>query len=215
VGLESCKKWMVPLAFAALLVGGGRADAGEYYDHASMTDRLVALGEREPNLVRVRELARSREDRKVWMVEVGAGSDEQRSVRPAMLVVAGIEGNDLVGSFTTVAWIERLVERYPSDSAVAGLLKTTTVYVVPCLNPDAAEHFFATPQIERSVNGTPHDEDHDGLIDEDGCEDLNGDGLITMMRVEDREGQYILDPNESRLLLKADPLRGEIPAGGC
>ena len=31
------------------------------------------------------------------------------------------------------------------------------------------------------------------------------------MRVEDKEGQYILDPNESRLLLKADPLKGEKP----
>ncbi|MGE5295670.1 MAG: hypothetical protein ACM3VT_12650, partial [Solirubrobacterales bacterium] len=29
--------------------------------------------------------------------------------------------------------------------------------------------------------------------------------------VEDKEGQYIADPNEPRLLLKADPLKGEVP----
>ena len=94
---------------------------------------------------------------------------------------------------------------------MADLLKTTTLYVVPCLNPDATEHFFAEPKIERTTNDTPDDEDHDGLTDEDGCEDLNGDGLITLMRVEDKERQYILDPNESRLLLKADPFKGEQP----
>jgi hypothetical protein len=30
-----------------------------------------------------------------------------------------------------------------------------------------------------------------------------------MMRVEDKEGEYVLDPNDKRLLLKADPLKGE------
>jgi hypothetical protein len=63
-----------------------------------------------------------------------------------------------------------------------------------------------------SGNDTPRDDDHDGLIDEDPCEDLNGDGLITMMRVEDKEGPYALDPNEPRLLFQADPAKGEKPA---
>jgi hypothetical protein len=145
------------------------------------------------------------------MVEIGEGADEDRAARPAMLVVAGIEGDDLVGSYAAVAWIERLTQEYRGNSSTAETLKTTTLYVVPCLNPDAAERYFASPRIEGRGNGTPNDEDHDGLLDEDGCEDLNGDGLITLMRVEDKEGQYIVDPNESRLMLKADPLKGEIP----
>ena len=85
--------------------------AADYCNHASMAEHLASLGAREPNLVRVRELAQSREKRKVWMVEVGEGSEEDRITRPAMLVVAGIEGNDLVGPFTVVSWIERLAAR--------------------------------------------------------------------------------------------------------
>ena len=69
--------------------------------------------------------------------------------------------------------------------------------------------FSASPKIEAGGNDAPRDDDHDGLVDEDPCEDLNSDGLITMMRVEDPEGEYVLDPNESRLLLKADPLKGQ------
>ena len=129
-----------------------------------------------------------------------------------MLVVAGIEGNDLVGPFTAVAWVEALLKQYREEPAKAQFLKTTTIYVVPCLNPDAVERFFVEPRIEMNVNGSPFDDDHDGLTDEDGGEDLNGDGLITMMRVEDKEGQYALDPNDNRLLLKADPMKGETPA---
>lgn len=207
----SCLKWMVPVLLVSLWIGGTPATAVDYYNHASMAEHLASLSEKEPNLVRVNELAQSREKRKVWMVEVGVGSEEDRRMRPAMLIVAGIEGNDLVGPFTAISWIERLAAQYPTDPNIGDLLKATTLYVVPCLNPDAAEGFFAAPKIERSINGAPYDEDHDGLTDEDGCEDLNGDGLITLMRVADKEGQYILDPNENRLLLKADPLKGEKP----
>src|SRR5262249_31047429 len=49
-----------------------------------------------------------------------------------------------------------------------------------------------------------------GLIDEDPPDDLNGDKLVTWMRVEDPEGEYILDPKEPRLLIKADPAKGEV-----
>ncbi len=176
-----------------------------------MTEHLAWLARSEPNLVRIGELARSQEQRIVWMVEIGAGSAEDRITRPALLVVAGIEGNDLVGPFAVLSWIDRLAKQYREGSPTADLLNTTTVYVVPCLNPDATEGFFAASKIERNTNHTPNDEDHDGLQDEDPCEDLNGDGLVTLIRVEDKEGQYIADPNEPRLLLKADPLKGEVP----
>jgi hypothetical protein len=211
VKLGFCRTWRWPVLFIVFLIAAGPADAADYYDHATMAERLAWLAENEPNLVRVREPALSREKRKVWMVEVGAGSERDRDTRPALLVVAGIEGNDLVGPVTVLSWIERLTKEYRKSSAAVDLLNATTIYAVPCLNPDATEQFFAEPRIERNVNGTPNDEDHDGLRDEDGCEDLNGDGLITLMRVEDKEGQYIADPNEPRLLLKADPLKGEMP----
>jgi hypothetical protein len=192
-----------------MLIAAARTRAADYYDSKSMGQQLAGLAQKEPNLVRVRELAESRGKRQVWLVEVGAGSDENRNTRPAVLVVAGIEGNDLVGPFTAVSWIERLMRQYRQDPPTAELLKATTVYVIPCLNPDASERFFAHPQIEMGGNNVPRDDDHDGLVDEDPCEDLNGDGLITIMRVEDPEGEYVLDPNESRLLLKADPLKGQ------
>jgi hypothetical protein len=212
VDLELYRKRARLVLIALMLTGSAGLQAGQYENHKSMAERLACLAEREPNLIRVHELARSREGRTVSMVEVGVGCDEDRAVRPAMLLVAGIEGNDLVGPFTAVAWIERLAKQSCDDPATAELLQTTTIYIVPCLNPDAAAGFRAAVQVERSVNGTPFDDDHDGLTDEDGGEDLNGDGLITMMRVEDKEGPYVLDPNDNRLLLEADPVKGETPA---
>ncbi|MBM4027104.1 MAG: hypothetical protein FJ280_17120 [Planctomycetes bacterium] len=203
------RRWTLWLSFLLLWPGSARPAATDYCSSSALARQLAGLAQNDPNLVRVRELAQSRDRRTVWLVEVGAGSEESRGTRPGLLVVAGLEGNDLIGPFTAVSWIERLVRQYRDDPPTAALLRRTTVYVVPCLNPDALERFFARPQIELRGNDCPRDDDHDGLVEEDPGEDLNRDGLITMMRVEDKEGEYILDPNESRLLLKADPLKGE------
>jgi hypothetical protein len=188
------------------------ARTAEYYDNKSLGRRLASLAEENPSLVRVESIALSMHEHKVWLVELGKGTSQDRQTRPAMLVVAGIEGNDLVGCSIAVAWIERLIERYRDDAEIAKLLATTTIYVVPRLNPDAAEHFFADLKLETSTNHKPVDDDHDGLLDEDGPEDLNADGLITWMRIEDPQGEYILDPKDGRLLLKADHLKSEVGA---
>jgi len=199
----------VTLLSMSLTIASG---AEYYYDNKSLGRCLASLAEENPGLLRVNSIAQSMRKRKVWLVELGKGTRQDRQTRPAMLVVAGIEGNDLIGCSIAVTWIERLVEQYENDAEITKLLQTTTIYIVPRLNPDAAEHFFAQPQWETSSNDKPVDDDHDGLVDEDGPDDLNNDGLITRMRIEDPEGRYILDPKDNRLLLDADHLKGEAGA---
>jgi hypothetical protein len=204
-----------PAAFVRFLtvLGAGLAlwpaSALEYRDHAALTADLKQLAVKHPELIRLSKQAVTAGNHEVWLLDVGAGLDLDRKARPALLLVAGIEGNDLVGTVSVVHWIEGLVEGYAKDDRARKLLGAITIYVFPRVNPDAAEHFFLKPREERTTNDTPVDDDHDGLVDEDGPEDLNGDGLITSMRVEDPEGEYILDPAEPRLLLKADKSKGE------
>ena len=180
-----------------------------YWTNRQLADELAELGRLHPELVRPEKVAETREGHALWLVEVGAGTAEDRRQRPALLVVAGIEGNDQYGTACALAWIRGLAESQEANLELRDLVASTTFYVFPRLNPDAAERFFAKPKMELAVNGRPVDDDHDGLADEDGPEDLNGDGLITWMRVEDPEGEYILEPAEPRLLMKADRLRGE------
>jgi len=195
-----------------LTIQTGTAQPATYYDYKALRKHLVSLAKQDPDLLRVGSIAQSIDKRKVWVAEVGKGVEESRKKRPAILVVAGIEGNDLAGSSIAVSWLDQLIKQYRADAKIAELLETTTIYIIPRLNPDAAEHFFIEPKLETSANNKPVDDDHDGLMDEDGPEDLNDDGLITWMRVEDKEGGYILDPADKRLLMEADPLKGEIGA---
>ncbi len=185
------------------------ASSAAYKDNKSLAAQLKEIAKAHKQIFRFESAAASPGKNDVWRAELGASREEDRARRPAMLVVAGIEGNDLAGTASVMAWMESLAKAYGTDEKIKKLLDSTTIYVWPRVNPDAVKHFFAKPRIESATNDQPFDEDHDGLVDEDGPEDLNGDGLITWMRVEDPEGEFIIDPKESRLLLKADRLKGE------
>ena len=52
---------------------------------------------------------------------------------------------------------------------------------------------------------SPIDDDRDGLFDEDGYDDLNGDGQITQMRKKDPNGRFKLSPDDPRLLVPVKP----------
>jgi hypothetical protein len=90
-----------------------------------------------------------------------------------------------------------------------GLTANCTYYIIPQPNPDGAARISAQPTTETAWNLTPYDDDHDGDVDEDGPEDLNGDGLITMMRVTDPTGGYVAHPLDSRVLIPVRPELGE------
>lgn len=204
--------WRLPAFLFCLLVGCAPAGAFEYQRNAALAEHLRSLAAEHETVLRVRRLVTTAESNQVWLAELGRGPDTNRAQRPALLVVAGLEGNDLAGTVSAVAWIEHLARARATNETIQKLLDTTTVYVLPRVNPDAATRFFARPRMESPVNHRPEDDDHDGLRDEDGPDDLDSDGLITWMRVKDPEGELILDPVEPRLLLKADRAKGETGA---
>ena len=122
---------VLPLAIANLFA------AASYEDNKALAKHLKDLAKDHKKIVRVEKAAETLAKNDVWRVELGNGSDEERKQRPAMLVVAGAEGNDLAGAASAVAWIESLAKSYESDEKIRKLLDSTTIYVWPRLNPDA------------------------------------------------------------------------------
>lgn len=189
--------------FICLAASG--ADALQYENNKDLERRLRDLARDHRDLIRIETLARTPARNDVLLVEIGKGEDRKK--RPAMLVIAGAEGNDLAGTAILSVWMRSLAQSYSTNKEI---LDERTIYVLPRLNPDAAEALFQKPRYESVVSPLPKvDDDHDGLLDEDGPEDLNGDGFITSMRVEDPAGEYILEPSDSRLLIRADRAKGE------
>lgn len=139
---------------------------------------------------------------------LGRGPDE----RPALLIVAGLDGRHDFGTRLALTLIDRLVTEH------AELLESRTVYIVPDLNPDN-DALFDRPGAPRAAFGRaprPLDADADGRVAEDPGEDLNGDSMITMMRVRrpapgtGLTATLVADPDEPRLLRAPDGSKGEI-----
>ncbi|MFN2337308.1 MAG: hypothetical protein ABR560_10100, partial [Bacteroidales bacterium] len=93
--------------------------------------------------------------------------------------------------------------------ADASLSAGQTWYIVPVGNPDAYARYFTKPLWSDPGNATPFNDDADDQTDEDGYNDLNGDGLITQMRVKAHDGTWVPVEGETRLMKKADAAKGE------
>lgn len=202
------------VACAALLAPPLAAQAAPpsagYRNHAALSTAIETLRRDHPRLINVEVIATSPGGRAVHAVRLAAGSNPD--ARPALLIMAGAHGPHLVGSEIAIGTAQHLARAYGQDPAVTALLDRTTIYVLPRLNPDAAEAFFRRPLVERALNEQADDRDHDNAQDEDGLDDLNGDGFITMMRIADPAAEWRPDPADPWLMRRADPAKGE--AGG-
>jgi hypothetical protein len=182
------------------------AQTASYLDFDGLTRELRSIVN-GTNLARMQSLGASHEGRDIWVVEIGNTVGAPIDTRPGLLLVANLEGDHLVGSALALETIRHLVAA--EDENARKMLTEQVVYVVPRLNPDGAEAMFDAVRYARTRNGRPFDDDNDGRIDEDPPEDLNGDGVITVMRVPDPSGAYMVHPDEARLMKKADPAERE------
>ena len=180
-----------------------------YSSYDELTASLKSLVKSHPNLARLESTGKTLEGRDIWMIEVGNQSGTPIQDRPALLMAANFEGNQVGTSEIALRTVRYLLEKYGSDEAVTKSLDEHVFYVFPRVNPDGAERMFMKVKSGTATNTYAFDDDNDGRTDEDGPEDLNGDGMITAMRVADPSGLYMIDPTDARLMKKADPKKGE------
>jgi hypothetical protein len=185
--------------------------AASYHTHDQLTRRLKEMTRSHRNTVSLSSIATTNEGRTVHLVEIALPSTTKKGDRPALLVVAGLEGTRILASEVAVGIIEELLQGADGgDDSVRSLLETHTIFVAPRMNPDAIEQYFADVKTNRVRTMIPDDQDRDGRLDEDGPNDLDGNGIITMMRVhKGDEADHFPDPADERLNVKARPLEGE------
>ncbi|HLW49818.1 MAG TPA: M14 family metallopeptidase [Sphingobacteriaceae bacterium] len=195
------------LFFCTVLLGSNYLYAQtDYSNRQQLSQRVAALQNSHPNYVKTSSLAKTLGGSDVWMITIGTGNVQEK---PALAIVGGVEGKHLLGVELAIGFAENLLAD-AGNPQVKNLLETQTFYVFPNMSPDATEQYFASLQYERSGNARKVDYDRDGKVGEDGYDDLDNDGKITTIRVEDPTGDYILNPNEPRSLIKADRAKGQL-----
>ncbi|MBM3419524.1 MAG: peptidase [Bacteroidetes bacterium] len=169
---------------------------------------MIRYAGQYPDIVELYEVARSFEGRPILQMTI----TNKKTGKHTDKAGAYFEGNRHSGEVTSsesVMWLMQfLLESYGSDQEITWLIDNRTFYLRPVNNPDGHNLYMHTAQSNRSTV-RPYDNDGDGLLDEDGPDDINGDGVITQMRWKDPvNGNYIIDP--------ADPsgrLMKMVPAG--
>src|SRR5215475_5315188 len=105
----------------ALMASVAEILALEYPTNTALEQQLKKLQQSHTSLVRRQSVVKTAATNDVWFLEVGAGNDGDRTKRPAFLLVAGIEGNDLAGTVSAVAWLEQLTSGYATNEATRKL----------------------------------------------------------------------------------------------
>jgi Zinc carboxypeptidase len=177
------------------------------YDYPELEAALRKLVAAHPDLLSLSSLGKSVEGREMWCVTINNPKTGKDRDKAAMYVDGNIHGNEVQAAEACLYTIWYLAENYGRVANITRLLDEKVFYVVPTVNPDGRAYWFTGPNTTNSSRSgkSPHDDDRDGLLDEDGYDDLNGDGQITQMRKKDPNGRFKLSTDDPRLLVPVKP----------
>ncbi len=178
-----------------------------YYTYEQVGEALRALHDAYPDFTSIDVVGKSEEGRDIWAMTVNNPKTGPAANKPGVYVDGNIHGNEIQAAEVCLSFLNGLLTRYGTNQQVTRLVDRNAYYVIPVVNVDGRYHFFHDPNTSSSNRSIriQKDDDHDGLVDEDGPDDLDGDGNICMMRKKDPFGRFKTDPEEPRLMVPVKP----------
>ncbi|MDA0747238.1 MAG: M14 family metallopeptidase, partial [bacterium] len=165
----------------------------QFFSFQDVTEFLSKLASAHPNLCKLQSLGKSREGREIHLLVVTDFKTGAPEDRPAYLLHGNIHAGELAGTHAALYTARQLL----IDHSRSNLLSRVTFYIVPRLNPDGAEHVVTTSGRIRSRT------DWNNRPPNTLCqEDVNNDGLILTMRQKHPDGAFVVDPKDTRLLIR-------------
>ncbi|MCK0131712.1 M14 family metallopeptidase [Flavobacteriaceae bacterium F08102] len=178
-----------------------------YYTAEGLAEISKKIAKAYPNLVKRHSIGKSTEGRDIWMMEITNYKVGNADRKPGFYIDGNIHSNEIQGSeiCTYTAWY--LTESFGHNDYITEMLNERIFYIVPTINPDARNNYMLEANTGSSPRAgmIPLDDDQDGLFDEDGFDDLNGDGSITLMRRKNDHGDMIIDPKDPRQMIRINP----------
>jgi len=193
------------LSLAAVAYATQISAQNKYRNFTELSRKTESLAKEYPALCSVKSLVKTAGGKDIFVLTIGTGEKDQK---PAIAVLGGIEGNYLAGRELALGFAENLLKD-SGNPDIKQLLSSITFYVFPDISPDASEQYFTGLKYERVINSRSTDDDRDFVSDEDPYEDLNGDGIITLIRVSDPAGTFIESDDDRRIMVAADLSKGQ------
>jgi hypothetical protein len=200
-------------------------DFDEFHGHDGTADYIRDVARAYPNITELLEIGQSTMGRPIYVLVIsnmstGTTIDQHVELRnprregvdnvtpmksyngkPGMWIDGGTHGNEYTGTEVNLYIIDKLVTGYGADDEITQLVDDNAFFFCPMVNPDGV-HMSVEEGISQRQNSMLFDDDEDGEVNEDGPDDLNGDGLYTSFRYPDPEGRYVMDDEDSRHMIR-------------
>ncbi len=173
-----------------------------YFEYGELSEMLNELAAEYPGLIKVSSICTTPENREVWACEITNYSTGDVLTKPAFYADGNHHAGEVTGSMAAAHLVYTLVTGYGEDDKITGLLDKSAVYVIPRISPDGAEIYLTTAEKLRSVNRPyPFEKPAPGLHPAD----MDGDGVIRLMRVESPDGVWKPSRRDERIMTKRSP----------
>lgn len=166
-----------------------------YFDYEELSSHLYELAETYKDLMDLEVICVTEEKRNVYGVTVTAKKTGAADTKPGFHVDGNIHAGEITGSMAAMHMLDYLLCNYGTDEKVTGLLDTMAFYFVPRISPDGTETWLKTPYTIRSVNRI-HGAECGGVQEKD----LDGDGVIRMMRIPTPYGAWKKDASGAMVM---------------
>jgi hypothetical protein len=173
----------------------------DYLNFEQFSSKLQLIA-KEHSLAHLESIGKSASGKDIWMLHLG----ERKSIKPALLVVANLDGVHQAGAQISVL----MIEKWMKNADMKRYLESHHIYFIPVVSPDAMLNIKQKLQYEKRGNSKTTDDDRNGRTGDDPYDDLNNDGFITQMRIESPRGTYIEWEQDSRVLVPAQASKGQI-----
>ena len=124
-----------------------------------------------------------------------------KTKKPAILLMGDTNPASPVGTEILIKWLQKIAK---DKKALEELLEKQTIHLILRPFPDSVDGLFADSVRINKLNAKKVDTDSDLEMDEDGFEDLNKDGFITLMRVKDENGTHQEHKDSPFLMVKGN-----------
>ncbi|MDT8341811.1 MAG: M14 family metallopeptidase [Longimicrobiales bacterium] len=177
-----------------------------WLDHDEIGERMQLMARTWPRFLSLQSLGESYGGREMWLMTINNPSTGDEMDKAAMFIEANVHGNEIQGAEVVLYTIWYLMENYDRIPEVKRMVDERVFYLLPSVNPDGRDYFLDEHGAGARTGHIPVDSDGDGLFDEDGPDDLNGNGVIEQIRkYVPGEGTHRVSHDDPRLLEPVPP----------
>jgi len=110
-----------------------------YHSYQDTIDFFIGLAKQYPQHVRVDEIGETWEKRMIILVTISADMNSADE-KPALFYTGTIHAREYIGVELAISFAQYVIDGMPFDPRIQKAFQRSTLYMVPCANPDGLEY---------------------------------------------------------------------------